>query len=234
MTKAQIEGVVKPMLDELDAEGIPYSTWSKEYSSFYDLYIDAFEDEVSGMSALIGGRLYTQKDMTQNAAGVNAAQRFAAENGGFIIGHVVGPGVGMPSADNAVNPKWREAASFSIMSYTIEGNATLQDKATAQNLVTNVIGQKLRDASPNGAAYVNEVSFPEFYCTPPIANSIVSSKGDLEEPNWQEAYWGSNYRRLYFLKKLWDPLGVFYARTTPGTEDWEIIDNGTRLCKKLF
>ncbi|KAJ2913019.1 hypothetical protein MD484_g7393, partial [Candolleomyces efflorescens] len=214
MTKAQIEEVVKPMLDELDAEGIPYSAWSKEYSSFHDLYLDAFEDEASGMSALIGGRLYTQKDIAENAAGVNAAQRFAAENGGFIIGHVVGPGVGMPSADNAVNPKWREAASFSIMSYTIEGNATLQAKATAQNLVTNVIGQRLRDASPNGAAYVNE--------------------GDLEEPNWQEAYWGSNYRRLYFLKKLWDPLGVFYARTTPGTEGWEIIDDGTRLCKKLF
>ena len=58
-------------------------------------------------------------------------------------------------------------------------------------------------------------------------------EGDLEEPGWQNAYWGSNYNRLYDLKKKWDPQGVFYARATPGTEDWEVIDYGTRLCKKV-
>jgi hypothetical protein len=58
-------------------------------------------------------------------------------------------------------------------------------------------------------------------------------QGDLEEPNWQDAYWGPNYPRLYELKKIWDPHGILYARTTPGTEDWEVIDYGTRLCQKL-
>ena len=58
-------------------------------------------------------------------------------------------------------------------------------------------------------------------------------QGDLEEPDWQDAYWGSNYPRLYELKGIWDPSGVFYARLTPGTEDWEVIDDGTRLCQRL-
>ena len=58
-------------------------------------------------------------------------------------------------------------------------------------------------------------------------------QGDLEEPDWRDAYWGSNYPRLYELKKIWDPTGVFYARLTPGTEDWEVIDDGTRLCQGL-
>ncbi|KAJ2935615.1 hypothetical protein H1R20_g1478, partial [Candolleomyces eurysporus] len=213
MTKAQIDVVVKPLLDQLDKEGVPYTSFSKEFPTFFDLYTDIFEDEGSGNSALVGGRLYTRKDIAQHSTQINAAQRLTIEQGAFIIGHIVGPGTGLPKVDNAVHPKWREASSFSITSYAVAGNATLQEKATAQNVVTNVIGKALRDASPNGAAYVNE--------------------GDLEEPNWQEAYWGSNYRRLYRLKQVWDPRGLFYARTTPGTEDWDVIDTGTRLCKKL-
>jgi hypothetical protein len=35
------------------------------------------------------------------------------------------------------------------------------------------------------------------------------------------------------LRKKWDPQGVFYAVSTPGTEDWEVIEYGTRLCKKI-
>nr|CAE75708.1 related to isoamyl alcohol oxidase [Neurospora crassa] len=66
----------------------------------------------------------------------------------------------------------------------------------------------LRNASRSGATYVNE-------------------------PNWQSHFWGSNYPRLKQLRKKWDPLGVFYAVSTPGTENWEEIEFNTRLCKKL-
>ncbi|TEB03994.1 FAD binding domain-containing protein [Coprinellus micaceus] len=142
--------------------------------------------------------IYTREDMRVNATAVNAAQRLAVENGAFIVGHIVGPGTGAPKVNNAIHPKWRKQ---------------LVSKAEAQRIVTNVIGKALREAAPNGAAYVNE--------------------GDLEEPNWQTEYWGSNYPRLLRLKKQYDPLGVFYARTTPGTEDWDIIDDGTRLCRKI-
>ena len=84
------------------------------------------------------------------------------EQGAFIVGHIVGPGTGLPKVDNAVHPKWREAASFSITSYAVAGNATLAEKAAAQNAVTNVVGKALREAAPNGAAYVNEVSSTPF------------------------------------------------------------------------
>jgi len=96
---------------------------------------------------------------------------------------------------------------------SVDGAASLTAKAAAQDRLTNVVDKALRDASPNGAAYVNE--------------------GDLEEPNWQEAYWGSNYPRLLELKKKWDPNGVLYARTTPGTEEWESIEWGSKLCKRV-
>jgi hypothetical protein len=158
MTKTQIDEIVKPLFDQLDKEGVPHTTFSKEFPTFFDLYTDIFEDEGSGNSALIGGRLHTRRDIAQRSPQINAAQRFAIEQGAFIIGHIVGPGTGLPKADSAVHPKWREAASFSITSYAVAGNASLEEKADAQDVVTNVIGKRLREASPNGAAYVNEVS----------------------------------------------------------------------------
>jgi FAD/FMN-containing dehydrogenase len=48
MTAAQIEEIAKPMFDRLDAEGVPYSTSVKEFATFFDLYIDIFEDELAG------------------------------------------------------------------------------------------------------------------------------------------------------------------------------------------
>jgi len=56
-------------------------------------------------------------------------------------------------------------------------------------------------------------------------------QGNLEEPNWQTAYWGSNYPRLLKIRQKWDPKGVFYARTTVGTENWVEVDDPPRLCK---
>lgn len=155
-TEAEMEAIVKPLFEKLDTEGVPYSKVTKSFKTYFDLYIDIFEDEVGG-SALVGGRLYTRKDMENNAAGINAAQRLAVESGAFLIGHIVGPGTGAPKVDNALHPKWREASSFSITSYSVAGNASWADKAEAQRVVTHVIGKALKDASPNGAAYVNEV-----------------------------------------------------------------------------
>jgi len=212
MTAARITEVAKPLFEALDSQKVPYSTSTKEFPTFFDLYMDIFEDEQIG-SALVGGRIFTRRDLEENASGIIDAYKKAADNNIFMVGHIVGPGRGAPVGDIAANPIWRNASSFTITSYTVAGNASLADKATAQNLVTNVVGEAFRKAAPHGGGYTNE--------------------GDLEEPNWQEAFWGSNYPRLKELKTVWDPRGLFYARTTPGTEDWEVIDYGTRLCKKV-
>jgi hypothetical protein len=60
----------------------------------------------------------------------------------------------------------------------------------------------------------------------------------LTEPNWQDAFYGSNYPRLSEIKRKWDPIGVFYAITAVGSENWVVntpdglpTANG-RLCRK--
>ena len=40
------------------------------------------------------------------------------------------------------------------------------------------------------------------------------------------------YSKLLRIRKKWDPNGVLYSPSTPGTEDWEVIEYGTRLCKR--
>ncbi|KAK3361019.1 hypothetical protein B0T24DRAFT_685144 [Lasiosphaeria ovina] len=43
------------------------------------------------------------------------------------------------------------------------------------------------------------------------------------------SFWGSGYPGLKTVGSKWDPKGVFYAITTPGTENWEVIEDGARL-----
>ncbi|KAJ3042004.1 hypothetical protein HDV00_008295 [Rhizophlyctis rosea] len=220
MTRDKILKVTKPLFDDLDRQGIPYTKLAKEYKTFYELYIDMFEFEHAGDSSLVGGRLFTKKDIALHGDDIVDAYRKIVEpdagsymNFGFLIGHIVGPGVGVPKADNAVNEKWREASSFTITNVLVPNGAGWAEKAVAQKYLTDIVDGGLRKASPYGAAYVNE--------------------GNLEEPNWQNAYWGDKYSRLYAIRKKWDPTGVFYTRTTPGTEGWEVIDYGSRLCKRV-
>jgi hypothetical protein len=65
------------------------------------------------------------------------------------------------------------------------------------------------------------------------------SEADINEPNFQQAFYGSYYPQLYALKQQLDPYGLFYARTAVGSEDWYVTEqipylptqNG-RLCRK--
>jgi hypothetical protein len=86
------------------------------------------------VSILIGGRLFTKRDIAEHAADIIAAYRTTLESGTLIYGHIVGPGYGAPRVDNAIHPKWREASSFSITAYPVAGNAPLEVKAQAQIL----------------------------------------------------------------------------------------------------
>lgn len=60
----------------------------------------------------------------------------------------------------------------------------------------------------------------------------MSLQNDPFQPNWQQHFWDENYPRLASIKKKYDPEGVFYAVSTPGTEDWVQIESDTRLCKR--
>ena len=65
----------------------------------------------------------------------------------------------------------------------------------------------LRAAAPDTGAYVNEC--------------------DYFQPDWQKAFWGSNYQRLLEIKRRYDPDGLFTVHHGVGSEDWS-ADGFTR------
>jgi hypothetical protein len=217
MDEAKLKMILTPLYEQLDAARIPYDTYSKSFATFFELYMDMFEDESPNKQSVVGGRLFTQSDITNNGDNIADALIYATMpepiQVGMNIGHIVNPGHGNPKVDNAIHPSWRNASSFVITNLFMTGNETWVVKKERENYNTNVLGQRLRDVSPAGASYVNE--------------------GDLYEPDWQQAYWGSNYARLLRIRQKYDPNCVFYTQTTPGTEAWSVIDYGTKLCKEM-
>ncbi|KAF3055203.1 putative fad binding domain-containing protein [Daldinia childiae] len=105
--------------------------------------------------------------------------------------------------NNAVNPAFRKAIIHAdLYDYSmLRGLSPADFKATHAQLASAM--DKWRAVSPGAGAYFNEC--------------------DVQEPNWQQAFFGSNYGRLLRIKRRYDPWGVFYAPTTVGSEDWVVL-----------
>lgn len=160
-TAKALTAIVQPLLDEWEAMGLSYASSAKDYSTLFDLYIDLFEDEAAGNSALTGGWMFTHADVEANNDAITDALRNSYESGAVMVGHMLDAGHGVPSArwgDVATHPRFRNASDLIITVLPLSGDASLAEKAAAQDKLTNVIDEGLRKAGPNGATYVNEVS----------------------------------------------------------------------------
>jgi hypothetical protein len=125
---------------------------------------------------------------------------------------------GWPGRDNAVNPAWRVSFLHAILFYqNYEGVQTAEEARDSEAAINRHMNT-WRELTPGSGAYINEA--------------------DPAEPNWQQSFFGSHYPRLLDIKRARDPWGVFWALTTPGSENWEVrtdddyphSENG-RLCR---
>lgn len=163
-TADELEAVLAPMVEELDAAGVPYDLEYSEYDSFYELYIDLFEDEAAGAFALTGGWLFTHQDVEENNDGIVEAfktvisPREDLADQGFMIGHMWNAGFGRPEPNSATNPLFRKASDFIITTLNVPVGASIEEKADYQHVLTNTMDEALRQAGKHGCSYVNEVS----------------------------------------------------------------------------
>lgn len=160
---AELQAVVQPLFDDLDALGVRYTTTSRNFDTFYDLYNAMFEAEVAGNSALTGGWTIARADVETNHSAIIEAFQTVLSAGSFMVGHMWSAGHGLPEKEwgnSAVNPRFRHVVDKLITIVPVAGNAPLAEKEAAQHKLTYVVDGALRAASPNGAAYINEVSRP--------------------------------------------------------------------------
>lgn len=218
-TRDELDAITAPVLADLKAANVPHEYASKQFGSFYDLYIDLFEDEGAGAFSLTGGWVFSHTDVKKNndeivdafKTVISPREDLAGQGG--IIGHMWNAGHNMPVAKSATHPALRTASDFALTILSVPANASLEVKADLQDVLTNTVDEALRKAGPGGCAYVNEA--------------------DPYQPDWQKHFWGDNYRNLLGIKHKWDPRGLFWTIATPGSEEWEVIEYGTRLCKKM-
>jgi FAD/FMN-containing dehydrogenase len=64
-----------------------------------------------------------------------------------------------------------------------------------------------------------EAAMRELWRVVPTAGSYVS-ESDYFNANWQTAFWGSNYAELAWIKKKYDPEGLFIVHHGVGSEAW--------------
>lgn len=226
-TISEYEALITPFLDNLTALGIPYTTPKVTY---YPSFLPAYDNTFAGLPQFLGdavnvagNRLIPQENWNTATSRENtvSAIRLATENGGALPMYHQAP-LPLPAnqADlNSVNPAFRREGSMIVA----VGRRSTDDSGlseSARGLTEDVLGP-LRAASPNGGAYGNEA--------------------DVNEPNWQQAFWGQNYERLLRIKKEWDPKGVFYVHHGVGSEEWEVVGGvkfgniptqDGRLCRK--
>ncbi|OAA67982.1 FAD-binding domain containing protein [Niveomyces insectorum RCEF 264] len=221
LTQSQLEALLAPLLHTLtDDLGIPVAGLEYfGYDNFYDAWNLHFPLEAVGATTLkTASRLFPRANFEPTAPGGNAtlfaetvaAIRTTVEAGGTVLAFQISANPPQGYPDSAVNPAWRQTVLHAIQAISWAEGADAATAAAAGLKLTNDWMALWRATCPEAGAYMSE--------------------GDILEPNFQQAFYGSaNYERLYAYKQALDPWGLFYAPTAVGSEDWYITGQLTGL-----
>ncbi|KAF4632911.1 hypothetical protein G7Y89_g5206 [Cudoniella acicularis] len=206
LTKPQLQTLVAPFLKDLSNLGIPVTPVFTQYESLYPAWNASFPPEVvGGFNNHAASRLFPRENF-ENSTLLNAtlaAVRYAIEGGGILVGYNIKAATNpFANQNNSVNPAWRKTLTHFILPGLWSNNATFAQIQNVSETMTNDWMVKWRAVSPGAGSYMAE--------------------GDINEPNFQQAFYGSYYPQLYALKQQLDPYGLFYAPTAVGSEDWYI------------
>ncbi|KAL1962101.1 hypothetical protein VTN77DRAFT_568 [Rasamsonia byssochlamydoides] len=197
------------------------STWPTEvvfsgnetqYENFYSWWFPHRDSGLYGDDMLIGSRLLDGESLAKPVDEVKQMLQDAIPpNGGANVNMVAGKNVWHAKprgGGDAVNPAWRKAYLHFVVGVTWPP-LDETEKQEQEHLLRTQYVEALRQFNPDSGCYINEA--------------------DPYEPNWQQAFWGSNYPRLLSIKKKYDPDDVFWCQPCVGNEGWRQI--GRDLCR---
>ncbi|KAI1451274.1 FAD-binding domain-containing protein [Annulohypoxylon moriforme] len=206
VSEEYLSAFVQPFLDDLQAAGLNITTRAPYPATNWLASSRAGIGDTPGSSRFASRLLpranFENPDLFQ---ATQLAIRQSVEEGYRFHGIHLQPTeavAGYPGAGNAVNPAFRKAIMHADLfdSTSIRGISPMAWKETHARLASAM--DRWRAVTPGAGAYINEC--------------------DVEEPNWQQAFFGSNYERLLEIKRERDPWSVFYAPTTVGSEAWVV------------
>jgi len=246
LTVSQFKTVINPLLEKLRAANVSFTTTEiKTFPKFGDLYnsmwFNAFHG--SGLGAYFGGRMISQTDVRTRGNDIVAAFRKMSDKyPGQVLfgGHLVNPGNRIKDPNqklSAVHPVWRDTADIQIFLYIPPPCMSPKQRAEAEHRVTFELGDILRGVTPTSAVYSNEVGrsqldsrgYLSIHTTGSNADTLL--QGDVNEPNWQNAFWGPVYPKVLKIKNKYDAKDVFWSKSSTGSEEWALQGDNLKLCK---
>ncbi|KAJ5111065.1 hypothetical protein N7532_001600 [Penicillium argentinense] len=219
-TLAQYNALIKPWYNDLKALGISFTPNSTYYDNFYDAWNAGFPLETVASSVMMTGSRLFPRENWETASSFNAtfnALHETVANGYSLLAFNVKAELPDGYTPNSANPAFRNTLLHAITSTSWDANATNSEIKSKMEDFTNNVLDKWRATCPDAGAYMSE--------------------SDILEPNFQQAFYGSNYARLYKLKQRYDPTGLFYVPTGVGSENWVVKsedglpDQNGRLCR---
>ncbi|KGQ01709.1 hypothetical protein PAAG_11556 [Paracoccidioides lutzii Pb01] len=158
---------------------------------------------------IINGLLNAQGETDQTGVPVAklgpALSSLKSVTGSVITGHIVAGGQVAKNAgrnDSALDPAWRKTLTHITFSSSWNSSTSFEEQKKIYERITKVQVPLLKALEPGQmGAYMNEAD---------------SHEVDLQK----SFFWRKNYKRLYAIKKKWDPSGLFISRLGVGSEDW--------------
>ncbi|KAI1273938.1 FAD binding domain-containing protein [Xylaria sp. FL0933] len=212
MSATQLTAFVKPLRDRIAALGFSLPASSITQASNWQDTSHGIGD-TPGNGGRFASRIFPRVSFGDPSrfAATQKAIRNTVEAGYSFHGINMAPSLdiaGYPGRDSAVNPAFRTGVMHAdIFEGTNLRGLSAQGVRDA-HAKFNVYMNQIREATPEGGSYLNE--------------------GDIEEPEWQKAFFGNNYARLLEVKTSWDPWNLFYTPVGVGSESWVVrsVDHG--------
>lgn len=209
VSKATLDGLFQPTLNQLQEDCIPYQYDSREFPSFLTSYTTMNLPSVNVSDSILGGKLLPRSAVEKDIDKFMAAMRaISADN--YVIAGLALDVSQTPATALAVNPYWRKTLINAVVG-TYFNYTDYQANLDNQKHMTDIIIPKL-DTLTKGdrAAYINEANFLE--------------------KDWKHVFYGDTYARLVSIKKKFDPKDMFYALGAVNSDKWAQRADG-KLCR---
>lgn len=155
-TKAQLDAILKPLVADLVATGIPFLYNSYEYPTFLSGWKALFDSKPSGVPIAMSSRLVSRAHFASNTTELVATIRNIHDNDADWVGHFFAPGKNGVLAETSVNPVWKESIFLPLWVYQVPDTSE-NGWAKVIDIMNNVDGPSMKELTPGSGAYVNEV-----------------------------------------------------------------------------